>query len=83
MVNSTVSPLYTRYVEDMDVDELCSLLSISPEDIIERFSDRILELGIEKSSVTPNDWDDDDYEIGVSLDDLTFGEDWTEMDDDD
>lgn len=82
MVNSTVSPLYTRYVEDMDVDELCSLLSISPEDIIERFSDRILELGIEKSSVTPNDWDDDDYEIGVSLDDLTFGEDWTEMDDD-
>lgn len=83
MVNSTVSPLYTRYVEDMDVDELCSLLSISPEDIIERFSDRILELGIEKSSVTPNDWDDDDYEIEVSLDDLTFGEDWTEMDDDD
>jgi hypothetical protein len=82
VVNSTVSPLYTRYVEDMDVDELCSLLSISPEDIIERFSDRILELGIEKSSVTPNDWDDDDYEIGVSLDDLTFGEDWTEMDDD-
>jgi len=83
VVNSTVSPLYTRYVEDMDVDELCSLLSISPEDIIERFSDRILELGIEKSSVTPNDWDDDDYEIEVSLDDLTFGEDWTEMDDDD
>lgn len=82
MVNRTVSPLYTRYVEDMDVDELCSLLSISPEDIIERFSDRILELGIEKSSVTPNDWDDDDYDIGVSLDDLTFGEDWTEMDDD-
>lgn len=83
MVNKTVSPLYTRYVEDMDVDELCSLLSISPEDIIERFSDKILELGIEKSSVTPNDWDDDDYEIDVSLDDLTFGEDWTEMDDDD
>ena len=82
MVNSTVSPLYTRYVEDMDVDELCSLLSISPEDIIERFSDRILELGIEKSSVTPNDLDDDDYEIEVSLDDLTFGEDWTEIDDD-
>jgi hypothetical protein len=83
VVNKTVSPLYTRYVEDMDVDELCSLLSISPEDIIERFSDKILELGIEKSSVTPNDWDDDDYEIDVSLDDLTFGEDWTEMDDDD
>ena len=82
-MSRSVSPLYTRYVEDMDVDELCSLLSISPEDIIERFSDRILELGIEKSSVTPNDWDDDDdYEIGVSLDDLTFGEDWTEMDDD-
>lgn len=81
-MSRSVSPLYTRYVEDMDVDELCSLLSISPEDIIERFSDRILELGIEKSSVTPNDWDDDDCEIGVSLDDLTFGEDWTEMDDD-
>ncbi len=79
-----ISPLYTRHVEDLDVDELCELLDISTDDILERFADRIIELGIEKSSVTPNDYDDDD-DIGItfeSIDDLTFGEDWTEMDDD-
>jgi hypothetical protein len=82
-MTNVVAPLYTRSVEDMEVDELCELLSISSDDILERFSDRVYELGIEKSSVTPNDWDDeDDYEVGVSLDDLTFGEDWTEIDDD-
>jgi len=82
-MSKVVAPLYTRSVEDMDVDELCDLLSITPDDILERFSDRIYELGIEKSAVTPNDWDDDDQEINISIDDLTFGDDWTEMDDDD
>lgn len=65
-MKGVIAPLYVRSVDDMDIAELCELLDITSDDIKERFSDKITEMGLEKSHVE-YDTEDDDREVGLDL----------------
>jgi hypothetical protein len=67
-MKGVIAPLYVRSIDEMDVAEICELLEISTDDIKERFSDKLTELGLDKSHVEYYDDDGDDTEI--TIDDL-------------
>lgn len=68
-MKGVIAPLYIRSIDDMDVAELCDLLDISLDDIKERFNDRLIELGLDKSYIEHDTDDDDGREIGIDFND--------------
>ena len=75
-----VAPLFIQRIQEMDAEELINELNLTPDDIRERFADRIQELGEEN---TWGSWDDDevDDEDFEDFDDWVADLDEEELDD--
>ena len=77
--NLYVPDLYARRLETMDIAELCEFLEITTDDLLELFSDRVYDKGVDNDTcLTYDDSDPDEY---VDVDDAVSGIEERDFDD--